>query len=499
MNEDQSRKRLNQILRDLSDELDVSPSKYREAKAHYDAVGAWLGEDDSELAPYRPAISPQGSFALGTAVRPLGDDDYDVDAVCLLQLASDQVTQQRLKSLVGDRLKHPRSRYKDMIEPKEGGRRCWTIQYADASKFHLDVLPAIPDDYAWLVDLGVPKEWAESAICVTDRKTWGSDSEWPRSNPKGYAAWFKDRMLTRLEEAKRALAFEKQATVEEIEDFEVRTPLQRLIQILKRHRDVLYNGDDDKPISIIITTLAAQAYGDEADLADAILNVVPRMRLAIEQREGVWWVPNPVNPQENFADKWEETRRKAEVFFEWLSTIEQEYQRLLLDEGWAGVAEYLERAFGQRDARAAIARSRSSTATGRAPTASSRPSRFDVPHRELPRWPARLAHEVTIEGRGTRQGWRPLASKLGFKRVAKQFSLSFEVRTTTPEPYDVYWQVVNTGAEAEARGQLRGEILRGGRFHTESTEYSGFHWIECFIVKNGVLVARSGEFVVPID
>jgi hypothetical protein len=355
MNEDQNRRRLNQILRDLADELDVPASKYLEAKAHYDAVGAWLGEDDSELAPYEPTIYPQGSFALGTAVRPLGDEDYDVDAVCLLQLAPHEVTQQRLKALVGNRLKHPRSRYKEMIDPEEGGRRCWTIQYADASKFHLDVLPAIPDHFNWLIALGVPNEWAESAICVTDRETWGTDPEWPRSNPKGYVAWFKDRMRTRLDEAKRALAMERHADVEEIEDFDVRTPLQRLIQILKRHRDVRYNGDEDKPISIIITTLAARAYENEAELAAAILNVVPRMRQCIEARDGVWWVPNPVNPEENFADKWAERPRKAELFFEWLNAIEREYRHLVTDEAFAKVGDYLGEAFGRRDAEAAMA------------------------------------------------------------------------------------------------------------------------------------------------
>ena len=145
----------------------MPPSKYREATEHYEAVGAWLDADDSELARYQLSIYPQGSFALGTAVKPLGDDEYDVDTVCLLQLTPDQVTQKQLKDLVGARLKHPQSRYKDMIEPRDGGRRCWTIRYADASKFHLDVLPAIPDDYGWLVALGVPKEWAETAICLS--------------------------------------------------------------------------------------------------------------------------------------------------------------------------------------------------------------------------------------------------------------------------------------------------------------------------------------------
>ena len=149
LNEHINRKRLNQILRDLADELDVPPSKYREAMKHHEAVGVWLGADDSELARYQPSIYPQGSFALGTAVKPLGDEEYDVDTVCLLKHTPDKVTQKQVKDLVGNRLKHPQSRYKDMIEPRDGGRRCWTIRYADASKFHLDVLPAIPDDHSW--------------------------------------------------------------------------------------------------------------------------------------------------------------------------------------------------------------------------------------------------------------------------------------------------------------------------------------------------------------
>ena len=70
LNEHISRKRLHRILTDLAEELDVPPSKYREAKKRYDAVGTWLDADDSELACYEPSIYPQGSFALGTAVKP---------------------------------------------------------------------------------------------------------------------------------------------------------------------------------------------------------------------------------------------------------------------------------------------------------------------------------------------------------------------------------------------------------------------------------------------
>ena len=120
--------------------------------------------------------------------------------------------------------------------------------------------------------------------------------------------------------------------------------------------DVRFNDDEDKPISIIITTLVAQAYNNEADLAEAVLDVVPRMRAYIEKRDGTWWVPNPVNPEENFADKWTENPRKAGLFFEWLAVLEREYKELLTDQGFAKIGDYLRQAFGRRDAEAVMAK-----------------------------------------------------------------------------------------------------------------------------------------------
>ena len=105
-----------------------------------------------------------------------------------------------------------------------------------------------------------------------------------------------------------------------------KTILQRVVQLLKRHRDIHYGGDDDKPISIIITTLAARAYDGETDLVVAFRNIVAKMRNNLETRmedgKEVKWVPNPVNSQENFSDKWPETPRKQRLFYEWLDKLE---------------------------------------------------------------------------------------------------------------------------------------------------------------------------------
>ena len=352
MNEHEKRQRLEAVLHHLADEIDVPPARYQEAKNHYNAVGDWLGREDSELALFAPIVFPQGSFALGTAIRPIGDEEYDVDAVCLLQQPPDNLTQPQLKEMVGRRLK---SRYRDMISPPEGSRRCWTIQYAEGTKFHLDVLPAIPDSARErLIVSGVPPAIAEHAIQITDREAWHLPLPWPKSNPRGYAEWFKSRMAASLALAKQERAIRTRAEVDKIEDFDVRVPLQRVVQLLKRHRDVKYNGDEDKPISIIITTLAAQAYRDERDLASMVPYMFARMRELIEQRSNGWWVPNPVDRRENFADKWREQPRKADLFFQWLDAVQADSLALLSadDTGWLQLR--LMQTFGNRDARAAL-------------------------------------------------------------------------------------------------------------------------------------------------
>lgn len=179
-------------------------------------------------------------------------------------------------------------------------------------------------------------------------------------------------MAQTLNEAKLAhlKTLEVRADVEEIEDFEVRTPLQRLVQLLKRHRDVRYGDDDDKPASIIITTLAAKAYENERTLMEALTAVVPRMRFGIEQKNGEHVVANPVDPRENFADKWREKPRKAHLFFEWLESVEREHSQMLTDEGVNNVDEYFRTGYGyQRDSMAATpppAGSSSLSAVGRA-------------------------------------------------------------------------------------------------------------------------------------
>lgn len=482
-------------LEEIARRLDVPPSLYEEAQERYEAVCRWLAEDDALLS-YDPAMYAQGSFALGTVTRPPGDLHYDVDAVCVLQSSSSAITQKELKRLVGDRLKAHET-YARMLRPPTGGRRCWTLDYAESASFHLDILPAIPDDQSALIAGGVSEEFAKHAILITDALSWDHGLEWPRSNPKGYAEWFKTRMKVRLDELRKsAAATRHDASIESVPDYAVRTPLQQMVQLFKRHRDVAFQDDADRPISIIITTLAAWAYSNEADLSEAISNAVPRMRRAINSSNGEYWVASPVNPHENFADKWKETPRKAELFHMWLDDLEREHESLLENTLMEKRADALNKSFGIRLPDAPPARSRGFS-LGLVPASQPTALRFDVPHRETPQWPVHDQNQVVLRATATRDGFRNRSVRNG-DVLGRGWSIDFEVSSNAPMGAQYYWQVVNTGREATEAHGLRGELVKGERTQHESSLYAGTHWVEVFVVHGGVCVGRSGEFVVVI-
>jgi hypothetical protein len=207
-----------------------------------------------------------------------------------------------------------------------------------AGRFHMDVLPAVPDDEGFLFNRSI-----ETSILLTDRQL----RLWQHSNPKAYADWFRERELVVFELKRASMARAGNVDVEKITDDSVKTPLRISVQVLKRHRDVRYSGDlDDKPISIIITTLAAAAYQNELELFEALMGIITRMEASIQMIEGKWWIPNPVNPKENFADKWNEFPQRAQRFFEWIAMVKFDLELVLNQSGLNNVSGQLSQSFG---------------------------------------------------------------------------------------------------------------------------------------------------------
>lgn len=325
-------------LEALAKALEIPPARYEQAEKSYKSLGDWLHRDSSIVRGYKPDIFVQGSFRLGTVIRPVSEDEeYDVDCACsLTSLSKSDLSQHDLKDLLGKEIKLYRDS-KGIKKPVHEGRRCWRLEYAEGAQFHIDIVPCIPNAEGQRLMLeahSLDATYADTAIAITDNEQaayYVITDEWPRSNPRGYAEWFKSRMGDIFLRKRQQILEEMRAggvtaSIEDIPTYRVRTPLQAAIMILKRHRDTMFAKDPtDKPISIIISTLAAHAYQGEETIGYALLSILSRMEEAVEHDGIKYVIKNPTDALENFADKWEKHPERAAAFFDWLKQAREDF------------------------------------------------------------------------------------------------------------------------------------------------------------------------------
>jgi Second Messenger Oligonucleotide or Dinucleotide Synthetase domain len=329
------------LLKQLSKYLDISPSDFKVAQRRFNAVKEWLrgGVYQSGSAP---DIYLQGSFRLGTVVRPFrGDKDgeFDIDQVCELSIPSNLRLPEILKHDIGNRLKED-GNYEKMLDDE--GCRCWTLEYASEDGrpgFHIDIVPSLH-----------AQDGVQYQIDITHKHN--TSYTWSVSNPRGYYYWFKSKNVFTdqfISEQRREIFEENRETfsginaINEIPKELVRSNLQRAIQIMKRHRDVYFSKMDFKPISIIITTITTQVNTQNSifqtinDFVDYVLNryesLISNGYLVedgiLDYLENEWLVPNPVNyggSIENFADKWKSNLELEKNFFGWVYQLKRDLE-----------------------------------------------------------------------------------------------------------------------------------------------------------------------------
>lgn len=83
----------------------------------------------------------------------------------------------------------------------------------------------------------------------------------------------------------------------------------------------------------------------------------------------------------------------------------------------------------------------------------------------------------------------------------KKLHFSINLETMPVEaPYTILWKVLNVGDEARQRNMIRGQIVpdAGAGIKKESTDFRGDHIVECYVIKDDVVVGRT-EIQVPIQ
>lgn len=491
---------LNKLYEKIAAFVDISEELFDTAESEYIKLGEWI---DAETPNYDISIYPQGSFALGTVVKPINDnDDYDLDLIC--QFAEQYaLTAEQLKVDVVKPLLVRYSRTSKDIEEK---RRCWHVEYAHIPNFHMDVIPAV-DRHLY--------------INITDHDEDFDTYDYIGSNPKGYIEWFNSRKKERrtalleqyMDENPHLIKY--QADVEKIKEYKLKTSLQKAIQLLKRHRDMMFENDNAgvKPISIIITTLAAELYNNEDNIVDTLTAILNNAMTYIEEHkvDDKYYITNPSYTGENFADKWNEDTERADAFFEWLENARSVFlnseNELQLESDFANILgmalgdNVIRRAFSDKPDVISLLEKKKDDASAALVPYKVR-NILSAPHRQLPQWGMPKGSRVIISATATDLDGRKFKYSNDGPALTKGTSLDFRALFGgIKPPFNVRWQVVNLGAEATFHHGLRGGFgisNIGKSTRHEGTEYTGSHSIQCFVTKNRQCVAKSDIFIVNI-
>lgn len=120
------------------------------------------------------------------------------------------------------------------------------------------------------------------------------------------------------------------------------------------------------------------------------------------------------------------------------------------------------------------------------------------------KYPVDIRNNIEIDCHVTQNGFR---TQLLGDMIERHFPLRAQkglefhvVNTDVPRPYQIEWKVLNRGDEAKKRDMVRGQIVsdNGTQTKKESTTFRGDHVVDCYAVKDGVVVAKD-RIHVPIQ
>ena len=310
--------------------ISLTPSQYQLIDDRYSQLQKILNVADDEILK-DAHIFVQGSIELKTTIKPASrakDDMATVDADAIVWLPyARNASSSEILALLEKRFKEG-SRVTTPIERLRRGIR---IVYADENPgFHIDVTPArcVRDNYE-LNGYG--------CLEVPDRHIG-----WKCSSPREYSEWLKGvskkeiKIIKTIEKfaANRSIIADSatQDPMPVYADYVEHNPLRATIKLLKRHRDewaISSRKEDVRPISAILTTLAAHAYEivalESQSLAvrpiEAMIKIIAYMPQFISRNQEGYAVLNPKDVGENFAEKWNrpdgEGQKYVEAFNSW--------------------------------------------------------------------------------------------------------------------------------------------------------------------------------------
>jgi len=316
------------LLLRAASSISLTASQYKLIEERYSQLQNILSSATDPLLE-GAHIFPQGSMRLRTTINPVKDapkdlGTIDADAIVWLPNAGGADADTVLAA-IEKRFREGSRVQSEIVQLRRGIR----IEYADENPgFHIDVTPA-------RAVRGNEESHGQGKLEVPDRYTG-----WKASSPIPYADWLHSASEQKISleilksfvaNESRAMDSATQEPLPSYQDYDKLDPLRATIKLLKRHRDewaIETRNEDYRPISAVITTLATHAYLKVAKEShhtpltpiDAILKIVEKMPEEIRVYGNNYFVVNPRDTGENFAEKWnrpDEGHKYRQAFDNW--------------------------------------------------------------------------------------------------------------------------------------------------------------------------------------
>lgn len=251
-------RRVNDFNEFMRDHVNLNPSRYERLKRSDKAVSEYLSQN---LVGFR-RTERQGSYALGTTIRPVMDnDEYDVDRLVYVEYDSSKGPKDYIDDVYW--CLKDNGNYADKVQRNT---RCVTVSYA--GEFKIDVVPCITYN-------------GNHFIC--NRKT----NEYEVTDGTGFRDWFNGKNGITNGNLKL---------------------VTRLLKYLRDHKKTFTAP------SILLTTLIGNTVHDwEGDaqfktVPDGLLTVTTRMDEFLQSHPSMPEICNPALPSETFTRHWNQAK-----------------------------------------------------------------------------------------------------------------------------------------------------------------------------------------------
>ena len=426
----------------------------------------------------------QGSVAMGTVIQTkFVDEEYDIDDGLVISRSQlkrrdgSEMTASEVREAVCDALKDKRFNRQPKLFTN-----CVRVFYADT------------DEEKHHVDFPVYRRCTDNNNKVL--RELASESSWVSSDPTQVNDWFNTIVSDRNSETDGW-----------------GTQFRNLIQLLKRFCRSRIDWLELLPNGMKLSMLVDECQPSyEARIDIAFRHLLERINERLDSNKAIHNRAHPDQPmisRTTCDDNVVALQEKIKAALKEIEKLDDDSKNSQKDA--RGVWDCIFKSdgfFAEYDESTKAVKSE-------AVAASAGRSDFDVPWAEKPPWEMRNNYEAIIRGR-----WNTSEHGINWHEfpnhgpaLDKHLYLRFFGETNVPPPYQVYWQVVNTGTDAVTKGCLRGQIVPSGSVgpsglssttmvekpsRKERTLYQGMHWVELFVVRDGVCYARSGPFVVNI-